>query len=71
MQQHSTLGVHKYKKEKLSLREYAVDNYIKQLEYNISEANFVIEEILKSFEKENNANSECLPVGWALKKNKL
>uniref|UniRef100_A0A0K0EX94 Uncharacterized protein n=1 Tax=Strongyloides venezuelensis TaxID=75913 RepID=A0A0K0EX94_STRVS len=70
MQQHSTLVVHKYKKEKLSLREYAVDYYKKQLEYNISEANFVIEEILKSFEEENNANSKCLPVGWALKKNK-
>uniref|UniRef100_A0A0K0G3H3 Uncharacterized protein n=1 Tax=Strongyloides venezuelensis TaxID=75913 RepID=A0A0K0G3H3_STRVS len=70
MQQHSTLGVHKYKKEKLSLRKYAVDNYKKQLVYNISKANFVKEEIFKSFEEENKTNSECLPVGWALKKNK-
>uniref|UniRef100_A0A0N5BQ11 C2H2-type domain-containing protein n=1 Tax=Strongyloides papillosus TaxID=174720 RepID=A0A0N5BQ11_STREA len=70
LHQHSLLGVHKYKKEKLTLREYAVDNYKKQLEYNISEANFVKEEILKSFEEENKADSICLPVGWALKKNK-
>uniref|UniRef100_A0A0N5BD35 HTH CENPB-type domain-containing protein n=1 Tax=Strongyloides papillosus TaxID=174720 RepID=A0A0N5BD35_STREA len=70
LHQHSLLRVHKYKKEKLILREYAVDNYKKQLEYNISEANFVKEEILKSFEEKNKADSICLSVGWALKKNK-
>lgn len=68
LDRHLESGGHKYKPEKLSLRDAAIGAYKKELEglrldKNLPSINHALESIMKSIDAEK---SLALPQGWAL-----